>query len=223
MTLIRNDNLEIRKPAPTRDTDFVGGSNKYTTKEDIPINQRHHYQRVIDGTGKEWELADANDLSVWTIVATGSDGDFKSDGTVPMTGNLNMGGKDIIEVASIQKGTNINAARIIVEDTGITILSGGGTGKSIAVLNGNIPVLVGVTLAELDAAADNVLIDKGWVLSKVTGKDVTWVELVAVAGKKAGDRFNLTDTSMAGGIILSSPNTFLYEDGNGITQKIIIK
>ena len=58
--------------------------------------------------------------------------------------------------------------------------------------------------------------------------DITWAQLVALAGKKNGDRFNITDRKNAtyplpmGEITLHSSTTFFYKMPSGLTEEIEI-
>ena len=77
-------------------------------KEDIKANNADEFYEI--DTGDVYKYAEG---SGWIKQASqgggGSSGDFKADGTVPMTGNLNMNGKSIIGVHSISN-TNTGLA-----------------------------------------------------------------------------------------------------------------
>lgn len=77
-------------------------------KADIKANNADEFYEI--DTGDVYKYAEG---SGWIKQASqgggGSNGDFKADGTVPMTGNLNMNGKSIIGVHSISN-TNTGLA-----------------------------------------------------------------------------------------------------------------
>lgn len=84
-------------------------------KADIKANNADEFYEI--DTGDVYKYAEG---SGWIKQASqgggGSSGDFKADGTVPMTGNLNMNGKSIIGVHSI---SNTNTGLAIESETSL--------------------------------------------------------------------------------------------------------
>ncbi len=84
-------------------------------KADIKANNADEFYEI--DTGNVYKYAEG---SGWIKQASqggdGSSGDFKADGTVPMTGNLNMNGKSIIGVHSI---SNTNTGLAIESETSL--------------------------------------------------------------------------------------------------------
>jgi len=72
MSIDRNDNLRIKAPKATRDTDRVGASPlTYASPQDIPAGYRYEFMTTTDDDGIIWRLeggvADAN----WTELKLG--------------------------------------------------------------------------------------------------------------------------------------------------------
>lgn len=84
-------------------------------KAGIKVNNADEFYEI--DTGDVYKYAEG---SGWIKQASqgggGSSGDFKADGTVPMTGNLNMNGKSIISVHSI---SNTNTGLAIESETSL--------------------------------------------------------------------------------------------------------
>ncbi|MBN8537727.1 MAG: hypothetical protein J0M15_11795 [Deltaproteobacteria bacterium] len=135
----------------------------------------------FDSTANKFKVSENNGAYV-DLISAGGIGDFKADGTIPMTGNINLGANNIVNSNTIQGS---GAATFNIKSPDVST----GVAGRIDVVGANNSDGDGGSIFITAGSADGGTVEGGWV-------NVT-----------SGANFSDSFSGASGGIQLSTPNS----------------